>query len=205
MLQKMTVMRMTTMIINDDDVDDSDLRYVLIEGFWEITKFMDEEDETAIFDGYIFDFLENGVVEVSKNDQGFRGELATYGDDGVLELVLLFGDDYPLAEIDDDWDIIEFDGKIIKLKDISGGDGSVEYMTFERPSDNGGDGGGNALLSDILINGNWIVAKYNDSSDDETGDFNGISFDFLENGTVVVTKNDDVVEGTWSCEYRKWP
>jgi hypothetical protein len=182
---------------NDDDVDDSDLRHVLVDGLWEITKFMDEKDETAIFDGYIFDFLENGVVEASKDGQGYRGEWATYGDDGTLELELFFGDEYPLAEIVDDWDIIEFNGNIIKLKDISGGDGSVEYLTFERPTDIGG-GEGNASLSDILIDGNWMVAKYNDSGDDETVNFDGISFDFLESGTVVATKNDDVVDGTWS-------
>ena len=183
---------------NDDDVDDTDLRHVLIEGTWEITKFMDEEDETSIFDGYIFDFLENGVVEITRNDQGFHGEWNTYGDDGSLELELIFGDDYPLAEIDDDWDIIEFDGTIIKLKDVSGGDGSVEYLTFERPGDVGNGSENNTLLSDILIEGNWIIAKYNDSGDDETVNFNGFSFDFLESGTVVATKNDDVVEGTWS-------
>ncbi len=182
---------------NDDDVDDSDLRQVLVDGLWEVTKFMDEEDETAIFDGFVFDFLENGVVEVSKNGQGYRGEWTTYGDEGTLELELFFGDEYPLAEIVDDWDLIEFDGNIIKLKDISGGDGSVEYLTFERPTDNGG-GEPNASLSDILIEGTWVVAKYNDSGDDETLDYNGFSFDFLENGTVVATKNDDVVEGTWS-------
>jgi hypothetical protein len=181
---------------NDDDVDDSDLRHILVDGLWEITKFMDEEDETAIFDGYIFDFLENGIVEASKNGQGYRGEWMTYGDDGTLELELFFGNEYPLAEIVDDWDIIEFDGNIIKLKDISGGDGSVEYLTFERPTDNVG-GEDNASLSDIIIEGTWMVAKYNDSGDDETTNFDGISFDFLENGTVVATKNDDVLEGTW--------
>ncbi len=183
---------------NDDDVDDSDLRQVLVDGLWEITKFMDEEDETAIFNGFVFDFLENGIVEASKNGQGYRGEWTTYGDDGTLELELFFGDEYPLAEIVDDWDIIEFDGNIIKLKDISGGDGSVEYLTFERPTDNGGGEEPIVSLSDIIIEGTWMVAKYNDSGDDETLDFNGFSFVFQEEGTVVATKNDDVVEGTWS-------
>ena len=122
----------------------------------------------------------------------------TYGDDGTLELELFFGDEYPLAEIVDDWDLIEFDGNIIRLKDVSGGDGSIEYLTFERPTDNGGGGEPNASLSDILIEGTWLVAKYNDSGDDETLDFEGFSFVFQEDGTVVATKNDDVVEGTWS-------
>jgi len=186
---------------NDDDVDDSDLRQVLIDGTWEITSFIDEEDETGIFSGYIFDFLENGAVEITKGDQGFRGEWNTYGDDGSLELALFFGEEYPFEEIHDDWDIIEFDGNIIKLMDVSGGDGSVEYLTFERPSDNtGGTGGtdGSASLVDIMVDGVWIVANYNDSGDDETADYTGFSFDFLETGTVVATKNDDVIEGTWS-------
>jgi len=182
---------------NDDDVDDTDLRHVLIDGLWEITKFMEDKDETSIFEGYIFDFLENGVVEVTKNDQGFRGEWTTYGDDGILELELFFGDDFPLGEIHDDWNVIEFDSKIIKLKDVSGGDGAVEYLTFERPTDKG-DNGNTASLSEILIDGNWLVAKYNDSGEDETSNFTGFSFDFRENGTVLATKNDDEVEGTWS-------
>lgn len=196
---------------NDDDVDDSDLRSVLLDGEWQITEYYEDygvgvTDQTYLFNGYVFSFNEDGSASASKNGQTQAGVWSTNGDDGTLELVLNFGLADPFEELEDDWDIIEFDGNMIVLEDLSG-DGTVEYLTFERPSGNsngegtgGGDDGGNgsASLSDVLIDGTWVVANYNDSGVDETSDYTGISFNFNEDGSVVATRNNDTIEGTWS-------
>jgi hypothetical protein len=47
---------------------------------------------------------------------------------GQLELELDFSDASPLDDLDDDWDVIEFDNTIIKLNDDDD-----DYLTFERP------------------------------------------------------------------------
>jgi hypothetical protein len=194
---------------NDDDVDDTDLRSVLLDGEWIITYFFDDEDETFMFNGYVFDFLEDGTAEAIKDGQSQAGNWNTNGDDGTLELVLDFGMSDPFDELEDDWDVIEFDGTFIKLQDVSGGDGSVEYLTFERPTGNddgndddmgsGDDGDSDpSSLANILIEGTWIVANFNDSGEDETSDYSGFSFDFQDDGSIVATRNDDTIDGTWS-------
>jgi hypothetical protein len=34
--------------------------------------------------------------------------------------------------LNDDWDILELNNSVIKLIDISGGNGGTDYLTFER-------------------------------------------------------------------------
>ena len=181
---------------SDDDVDDSDLQYVLRDGEWIITYFFDEADETSDFEGYIFEFFEEGWAKATHSDLITEGTWQTYGDDGMLELELNFGPESPLSELQDDWTIIEFDEHIIRLMDISGGDGSEEFLTFERTEDS--SGGGEATLSQVIVDGVWLVANYNDSGTDETGNYEGFKFTFTEDGTVVATNQTDVIQGTWS-------
>ena len=182
---------------NEDDVDDTNLVNVLIDGNWAITYFFDDKDETADFAGYVFTFLENGTAKAVKGDVVVEGTWDSNGDDGSLELDLNFGEMEPLEELMDDWDLIEFDGTIIKLKDVSGGDGTIDYLTFESPSGDG-SGGDEPTVSDFLIIGKWIVANYNDSGDDKTNVYNDFELDFMGDGKVTAKKGDDVLNGTWS-------
>jgi len=177
---------------DDDDIDDSELIAVLLNGEWAITYFFDDEDETAQFSGYVFTFLEDSSATTTKDGIVLGGSWATYGDDGSLELELAFGTEAPLDELDDDWDIIEFGEDIIRLKDTSG-DGSEEFLTFERPT----DGGGEPTLAEIIVDGNWIVVNYNDSGIDETANYTGFNFTFNQDGTVVATNGTETINGTW--------
>ena len=97
-----------------------------------------------------------------------------------------------MDELDDDWDIIEFGEDIIRLKDTSG-DGSEEFLTFERPT----GGGSEPTLADLIINGKWVVANYNDSGVDETANYAGFDFTFSLTGTLVATNGTDTINGTW--------
>ncbi len=178
---------------NDDDIDDSELIAVLLNGEWAITFFFDDEDETAQFNGYVFTFFEDRAATAAKDGMEIKGSWVTYGDDGSLELELDFGTESPLDELEDDWDIIEFGEDIIILKDISG-DGSVEFLIFERPT---GSGGGEPTLADLIVDGKWIVANYNDSGVDETVNYAGFSFIFYQDNTVVATNGTDTINGTW--------
>ena len=183
---------------DDDDIDDSQLVNVLIDGNWAITYFFDEKDETGDFAGYIFTFFENGTAKAKKGDVIVEGSWDSYGDDGSLDLELNFGDNSPFDELYEDWDLIEFDGTIIKLKDVSGGDGSVEYLTFQRPSGDQGGGSNPLAISDVIVEGKWVVASYVDTEKDETVHFNGFEMDFSSDGKVTTTKGEDVLNGTWS-------
>ena len=180
---------------SDDDVDDTDLVTVLLNGDWAITYFFDEADETAEFNGYVFTFFENGGATAVNGDILVEGTWETYGDDGSLELELDFGADSPLDELEDDWNLIEFDQNIIKLIDVSD-DGTEEFLTFERPEENGGDP--ELTVADVIVEGEWLVANYNDSGVDETANYEGFKFTYAADGSAMATNGTDNVTGTWS-------
>lgn len=180
---------------DEDDVDDSELVEVLLQNKWMITYYFDDKDETSDFDQYAFKFYENGIVKAVKGDHVSEGTWSSNGDDGELELELDFGDDMILGEISDEWDVIEFAMEIIKLKDVSGGDGSEEYLTFEKYEYMGDP---QEDLKEILIKGEWLVANYNDSGEDNTSVYNDYRFNFSTGSKVKVTKGEIVIEGSWS-------
>ena len=53
------------------------------------------------------------------------------------------------------------------------------------------------IVSNILIEGKWIVANYNDSGENETADFEGWELEFFDNGGVVARKGEMVIDGNW--------
>lgn len=50
----------------------------------------------------------------------------------------------------------------------------------------------------IVSASNWVITNFIDSGQDETSDFNGYTFSFNANGTVVATNGTNTVNGTWS-------
>lgn len=53
-------------------------------------------------------------------------------------------------------------------------------------------------LESTAETGTWRVTNLVDSGRDETSDFNGYVFSFLENGTVTATNGTTIYDGTWS-------
>jgi len=61
------------------------------------------------------------------------GDWSTYVDSGYTKLDLMFTAlDGPFEEISEDWNVISRSATKIELKHVSGGDGSVDYLTFEK-------------------------------------------------------------------------
>ena len=181
---------------NDDDVDDTDFIATLITGDWAISYFFDEGDGTADFQNYVFTFLEDGSASAIAGDITFAGTWATYGDDGNLELELDFGSEEPFDQIEEDWYIADFETDLIKLGDEDEEGESEEFLTFERPTEGGG-GGNEPTLSDIIIEGDWSIANYTNADVDETTNYTGFSLAFSNDGTLVVTNDTQSIEGDW--------
>lgn len=53
-------------------------------------------------------------------------------------------------------------------------------------------------LEQLVEGEDWEVTYFFDTDSDETSDFNGYSFSFNDNGTLVATNGANTVEGTWS-------
>ncbi len=187
-------------IIIDDSPLPIDLETILITDSWFVSFFFDDQDETSDFAGYEFIFHTDGTASAILGANTTTGTwFVNTTSGGQLKLNLNFGLNFPLDELDEDWKVIEFSNELIRLFDISGGDGSTDYLTFSRTPTTGGGGSPEAQqLRTILIDGNWFVAQYlDDGVDDETSDFNSFSFNFMESGIVAATNTNGTLNGTW--------
>jgi hypothetical protein len=102
------------------------------QGTWKITYFNDSgNDETNHFTGYTFQFNSNGTVTATKNGSTVSGTWSSGNDDSTLKLVLNFSST-PFDELNDDWHVTQQSSSIIKLEDVSGGNGGTDYLTFEK-------------------------------------------------------------------------
>ena len=54
------------------------------------------------------------------------------------------------------------------------------------------------LVKNIAESGTWYISSYIDSGQDETNDYNGYTFTFNNDGTVVATNGSNNLNGTWS-------
>ena len=118
----------------DDDPEDSDLFSALVEGEWVIGYFYKDSDKTSDFTGYKFTFKPGGTALA---DNGINQIMGTWKgsseDNGSQELVLKFGETSPFVMLEDDWDVLEFDGEVIKLMDEDKVEESKRFLNFKRP------------------------------------------------------------------------
>jgi hypothetical protein len=111
----------------------------MVDGTWMITKLMDSgKDETYHFSGFVFDFKSDGSVMASNGSRietGIWRISENSRNDSTLkelEFYLSFPSNGDFEELNDDWNILEQNNSVIKLIDISGGNGGTDYLTFER-------------------------------------------------------------------------
>ncbi len=174
----------------------SNFEAILTSGSWFVTYFFDDIDETTDFAGYEFTFDPDNTAQAvsATNTVGGTWNLTT---STTPDLSLFFGNTDPFNELDEDWDIIEATQDIIRLKHISGGDGSVDFLTFER-NPNGGGGGNTSDFTNVLTTGVWYVNLLDDNGIDETCNYVDYQFSFNGNQTVVATSSNNTVNGTWA-------
>lgn len=122
---------------NDDDdnstITTGNVSSTLIDGSWRITYYWDNDrDETSDYNGYTFTFGNGSVITALRAGVPTLGSWTTRIDDGKVKLDILFSSPADLIEISDDWEVTERTNTRIKLKDVSGGSGEIDYLTFEK-------------------------------------------------------------------------
>ena len=171
----------------------------LTTGTWFITYYFDDLDETSDFDGYEFTFATDNSAEATNGTTTVPGTW-NITNSSTPDLALNFGQNDPFDELDDDWDIIEITSEIIRLKDVSGGDGSTDFLTFEREPNTGNGGGNLNAFIENLTTDTWFVNLYDDDDDNETCDYAGFEFSYNLNGSVTAVSDTRTVNGTWSAQ-----
>lgn len=170
---------------------------ILTSGSWFVTYFFDDKDETSDFAGYEFTFNTDNTAKAVSSANTVNGTWSLTNSN-TPDLNLFFGNTSPFDELDEDWDIIEATQDIIKLKHVSGGNGGVDFLTYERTPNGGGGGGGNATtFKDNLTNSVWYVNLLDDDGNIETCNYVAYEFKFNANETVTATSSNNTVNGTW--------
>ena len=118
----------TNNIVNSNDVVETAQT-----GSLSISYYNDSgDDETYHYVGYSFSFADGGVLSAQKGDQTITGTWSVGTDDSTTKFIINFSAPEIFEELSDDWHVVERTESIIKLEDVSGGDGSVDYLTFVR-------------------------------------------------------------------------
>ena len=133
---------------NDDpadtqaDVNAAELQSTAQDGQWRITYYFDsDKEETSDYAGYVFTFGADGTVTATNGTMEVAGTWSVTDssssdddsfDDSDVDFNLFFATPAAFEELTDDWDILEYGSSVIRLIDVSGGDGSTDYLTFEK-------------------------------------------------------------------------
>lgn len=109
------------------------LNSTIQQGSWRVTSYMDSgTDETNHYTAYAFTFLSGGAVSAVKSGSTVSGTWSSGNDDSQLKLILNFGTIDPFQELNDDWHVVQQTSTLIKLEDVSGGNGGIDYLTLEK-------------------------------------------------------------------------
>ncbi|MFM2286696.1 MAG: hypothetical protein RLZZ543_2193 [Bacteroidota bacterium] len=117
-----------------DDTSNSNTNNInstIQQGNWRISLYNDSgDDHTSLFSGYSFSFS-NGSITATKNGTTITGSYSSGTDDSQHKLFLNFGGTALFSELNDDWHILEENASIIRLEDVSGGNGGTDLLSFE--------------------------------------------------------------------------
>ncbi len=187
----------------NNDVDQ--FSQTITDGTWYVNVSNDDgDDETCDYAAYEFNFNADGSTTAVSNTDTVNGTWSAIIDDNQLKLVLSYefsGQDDPFEDLNDDWDVLEFDTQHFNLRDISGGNGGTHLLNFGRQPVTGCNGGGGNDVQDLmdtLEDGEWKVASYVDDGNDQTADYTDFVFDFNSDGTATATDSNGTTNGTWS-------
>lgn len=126
---------------NDDDStpDNSNvtaqLQTSIKAGTWRVSNFVEDgNNQTHHFTGYVFTFRDNGTVSATNGTNTFNGTWTTSSSSSSgPKFILEFNvNDGPFEEISEDWRIENVTAILIDLKHVSGGDGSIDLLTFAK-------------------------------------------------------------------------
>lgn len=111
----------------------------LTSGTWRISLFSeDNDDHTSHFSSYTFTFKDDGTVTATNSNNTISGTWSVSKDksnddsSSDVDFILTFPATDDFDELNDDWDILTQSSSKLELKDVSGGNGGTDLLTFEK-------------------------------------------------------------------------
>jgi len=122
---------------NKDDKLTQDILFQLaVSATWQILLFAEgDEIGTSDFDDYVFTFLTTNVVKAADGINTYEGSWYVVDNDDSfsstgLTFHIAFTSPETFESLTKDWDVISATQEMIRLQHVSGGDGSIDYLTF---------------------------------------------------------------------------
>lgn len=127
----------------DNSVEIAQIENEAESGTWIITSFVDSgQDETNDFIGYNFTFSTDGTLTANNDTNTITGTWSVTNsnnsNDDSSDDDIDFNIFFPVPEtnnfedLNDDWEIVTHNNVRIDLIDISGGNGGIDTLTFEK-------------------------------------------------------------------------
>lgn len=134
------MLNVASMCSSDDDNSDdnspstSNVNTNVTSGTWRVTLFQEDgTNQTSNFNGYDFSINSNGTIVAVNGSTTKNGNWSTYSDSGTTKFDIVFLDNNgPFEEISEDWRVLSSSASKLELKHVSGGDGSIDLLTFEK-------------------------------------------------------------------------
>lgn len=110
------------------------------QGTWRVTLYNDSGTvKTSNFTGFNFTFGAGNVLSAVNGSTTYNGSWSvTSGDSNDdnpsndLDFNIAFTTPANFAELTDDWDIVTYSASKIELRDVSGGNGGTDLLTFQK-------------------------------------------------------------------------
>lgn len=107
----------------------------IVEGEWKVILFQEDgNNETNDYTGYRFKFNTDGSVTVQPVllTVIYTGTWKTEKDSEHVDFILNFTTPANLEELSDEWEVLSLSKTKLELEDVSGGNGSIDKLTFEK-------------------------------------------------------------------------
>ncbi len=89
---------------------------------WVISKSTkDGQDITSNFEGYVFDFVDGGLLTATKGGSVIKGNWSRVQDSGKTKLIISFDNPDYFREISEDWVIVKENAEVLELSDGESG------------------------------------------------------------------------------------
>lgn len=105
-----------------------------VNGTWNVSLFNEDGvNKTSLFEGFNFVFTVDGTVSATNNTDLVSGTWVTGVDDSTPKFILFFVvSSGPFEEISEDWRILSVSPTKMEFRHVSGGDGSIDLLTFTK-------------------------------------------------------------------------
>ena len=139
------MLNVASMCSNDDNnsnppADPTPVINTVNQGTWRITLYNDSGTiKTSNFTGYNFTFGSGSALTATNGSNTYNGTWSvTSGDSNDdnpsndLDFNIGFTTPTNFEDLTDDWDIVTYTASKIELRDVSGGNGGTDLLTFEK-------------------------------------------------------------------------